>query len=81
MKIQYELLTDKFDDKDTTASTVGLIRSMAEGAGAHHVSALKFGLREGFSLARPKTPEASKPTPSGTQPIQAGKKQGRRVFS
>ena len=49
MKMQYELLSNKFDDQDTNASAVDLIRSMASGTRAHHASALKFGLRGGFS--------------------------------
>jgi len=52
MRMQRELLSDKFGDKDTKASAVSLIKNMASGTGAHHAGALKFGLREGFSPAR-----------------------------
>lgn len=51
MKMQYELLSNKFDNQDTNASAMDLIRSMASGTRVHHASALKFGLREGFSRA------------------------------
>jgi len=52
MRMQRELLSDKFGDHDTNASAVNLIKNMAGGTGAHHAGALKFGLREGFSLPR-----------------------------
>ena len=52
MRMQRELLSDKFGDDDTKTSAVSLIKNMAGGTGAHHAGALKFGLREGFSLAR-----------------------------
>ena len=85
MKMQYELLTDKFDDLDMTASAVGLIKGMAEGTDAHHADALKFGLREGFLFARPKPPGETQPTRGlfqfgVAQPTQTGKNQGRRSF-
>lgn len=51
MRMQYEILSEDPDDPKTTASAVDLIKSMAGGAGAHHADALKFGLREGFSLS------------------------------
>ena len=46
MKMQHELLSDKLDDRDTNASAVELIKSMADGTGAHRADALKFGLRK-----------------------------------
>jgi len=61
LKMQSELLAETFDDRDTTASAVDLIKSMAGGAGAHHASALKLGLRKGFSSVRPKPPVGKKP--------------------
>jgi len=73
MKMQYELLSDKFVH-DTTTSVVGLIRGMADGSGAHHAGALKFGLREGFSLARPKQPEAPPSSTWGAPQRQARRK-------
>jgi len=80
MKMQYELLTDKFDGDDTTATVVDLIKSMAEGTGAHHAGALKFGLREGFSLPRPKSPETIQQPVFNfvVQSPQVGKRQARR---
>jgi len=76
MKMQYALLSDKFDDHDTTTSVVNLIGGMADGSGAHYAGALKCGLREGFSLARPKQPEAPPSSSWGTQPRQTGKRRG-----
>ena len=52
MKVQYELLSDKFDERSTSASAVDLIKSMADGTGSRHADALRFGLREGFSRVR-----------------------------
>ena len=52
MRMQRELLSDKFGDHDTNVSAVSSIKNMADGTGTHHADALKFGLREGFSLAR-----------------------------
>ena len=52
MRMQRELLSDKFCDGNTKTSAIGLIKNMAGSTGAHHAGALKFGLREGFSLAR-----------------------------
>jgi len=52
MRMQRELLNDKFGDNDTKASAVSLIKNMAGGTGSHHAGALKFGLREGFSASR-----------------------------
>ena len=60
MKVQYELLTQKFDDLDTTVSTTDLIKSMANGTGARHASVLKLGLREGLS-------STLRPLPSSAQ--------------
>jgi len=62
-KMQYELLAGEFDDHNTTASAVDLIKNMADGTGARHTDALKFGLREGFSLPRPKPPQTIPPAP------------------
>ena len=73
MKIQYKLLTEKFDDPDTTVSTADLIKSMANGNGAHHAGALKLGLREGLSFIHPKLPETIQPSPSSTQQRRARK--------
>jgi hypothetical protein len=53
MKMQCELLNDKFDDQNTTASAVDLIKNMTGGTGMHQAGALKLGLREGFSFAHP----------------------------
>ena len=53
MRMQYDLLGDRFDDRNTTASTADLIKSMAGGGGAHHAVALKFGLRKDFSHVFP----------------------------
>ena len=53
MRMQHELLREKFDDCDTAASATDLIKSMARGGDAHHAGALKFGLREGFSRPLP----------------------------
>jgi hypothetical protein len=49
MKMQCELLNNKFDDQETTASAVDLIKSMTGGTCTHHAGALKLALREGFS--------------------------------
>jgi len=61
MKMQYELLGDGFEDRDAKASSVNLIKGMAGGTGAHRASALKFGLREGFSRVS-STLSQSRPT-------------------
>ena len=63
--MQCELLNGKFDDQDTTASAVDLIKNMTSGTGIHQAGALKLGLREGFSFAH----SAS----------SVGKKKGRRL--
>jgi len=76
MKMQYELLSEDLNDHDTAASVVGLIKSMVDGSGMHHAGALKFGLREGFSLVRRKKPE---PPPSSAW-RRAGKKQGTGIW-
>ena len=57
MKMQYELLRDKFDNQETNASAVGLIKNMADGTRTHHANAFKFGLREGFSRTKPTSTE------------------------
>jgi len=59
--MQYELLSDKFEDLYTNASSINLIKSMADGTGAGRASALKFGLREGFSRVS-SSPFRSRPT-------------------
>ena len=51
--MQCKLLNDKFNDQDTTASAVDLIKNMTGGTGIHKAGALKLGLREGFSFAHP----------------------------
>jgi len=76
MKMEYDLLSVKFDDHDMNTSVVGLIRDMADGSGAHHAGALKYGLREGFSLPRPKQPEAPPPPTFGV-PLRQAKKETR----
>ena len=65
MKLQYELLSDKFNGQETNASTADLIKSMADGTRTHHASALKFGLREGFSRTEPALVEKRSETPPG----------------
>jgi len=67
MKMQYELLTEKFDNLDTTVFTRDLIKNMANGTGARRAGALKLGLREGFSFIRPKSPETLQPLPSSAK--------------
>ena len=62
MRMQRELLGDKFGDRDTNTSAVNLIKNMAGGTGAHHAGALKFGLREGFSPARLAAKKQAKPS-------------------
>jgi len=79
MKMQYELLTGDLDNPNTAASTIGLIKNMADGTGAHNAGALKFGLREGLSLPRPKPAEVPQPSPflfGGQQNPARGKQQG-----
>ena len=51
--MQCELLNNKFNDQDTTASAVDFIKNMTGGTGIHQAGALKLGLREGFSFAHP----------------------------
>ena len=63
MEIQYELLSNKYDELSTSASAVDLIKDMAGGTGPHHAGALKFGLREGF-LRVWRTPIEPSPPPS-----------------
>ena len=60
MKMQYGLLTERFDNPETTASIADLIKSMANGTGTHHADALKLGLREGFSLVHPQHRKAKR---------------------
>lgn len=71
MRMQYELLSKEPDDRNTTTSAVDIIKSMAGGTGAHHAGALKFGLREGFSLARPTRPSSpdaqTRPAPKNSK--------------
>ena len=71
MKMQYELLTEWFDNPDTALSTADLIKGMANGTGAHHAGALKLGLREGFSLVRPGLPDTLQLSPPSTQQRRA----------
>ena len=61
MKMQQGLLSDKFDDRDTNASVVELVKNMADGTGAHHAGALKLGLRKRFSSESP-TPAKAVPS-------------------
>jgi len=51
MRMQRELLSDKFGDRDTNTSVV-LIKNMVDGTGAYHAGTLKFGLREDFLSTR-----------------------------
>jgi hypothetical protein len=63
MKMQYELLSDRFaDDPNANLLAASLLKGMADGSRAHHVAALKFGLREGFSRMNPTTAEPATPT-------------------
>jgi len=48
MRMQCELLYDKFNNDTTTDEGVGFIESMLGGNSAHRAGALKAGLREGF---------------------------------
>ncbi|KAF9785369.1 hypothetical protein BJ322DRAFT_1108808 [Thelephora terrestris] len=68
MKMQYELLRDKFNNQDTNASAVDLIKSIADGTRAHHGSALKYGLRKGFSRTVPPPPQLSSALSSHRSP-------------
>ena len=81
MRMQYKLL-DEHDDSKTTAFAVDLIKGMADGTRVHHASALKFGLREGFSLVRPIVLQTQEQAPQifgfGTQSRVVGKKPGNR---
>lgn len=69
MKMQYELLSEKFGDPETNTSAATLIRSMADGTGTHHAGALKFGLREGFSRKR-QAPTGPAPVRPASPPIE-----------
>lgn len=48
MKMQHELLYDKFDDDTTTDESVGFIADMLGGDSVHRAGALKAGLRKGL---------------------------------
>jgi len=48
MKMQYELLYDKFNDDTTTDEGVEFIASMLGGDSVHRAGALKAGLRKGL---------------------------------
>ena len=79
MKMQYELLRNRFDDHETNAPAANLIKSMADGTRTHHASALKFGLREGFSRTGQATAEpAPPPPPVESQLSLKKKKKGRK---
>ena len=77
MEIQYELLSDKFDELSTNASAVDLIKDMAGGTGPHHAGALKFGLREGF-LRVWQTPIEPSPPPSIGSPEPPDRKKKKK---
>jgi len=51
MKMQWELLNDNYDNDNTSASAVDIIKRMTNGNTAYRASALKLGLRNGFSMA------------------------------
>ena len=77
MKMQYKLLSDDFDDHDTNASAVELIKSMANGTRTDHADALKFGLREGFFRTWPTPVESLKDPPSAPAKKPAGRSGSR----